>query len=107
MQNEIIVKNTSVKLDWRHNLKHGSIPKIIKDQIEINKLEQFAQNVIKLLNIKFATIDIISSNGKYFLLEVNGGVSMDKFIPHVENGYKIVKKIYEEAVLNMFSNIDL
>ena len=45
-----------------------------------------------LLNVKI---------GKLLIIEVNSGVTINKYINFDENGYEIAKKIYEEAILKM------
>jgi len=55
------------------------------------------------LNIKFASIDIIRTEGKYKILEVNSGVMMEYFAASSSENYETAKKIYREAILLMFS----
>ena len=83
-----------ILLNWKHNLGQGASAKIVEDSSLINKLTDIAKNVCSLLNIKFASIDIIESNGEFKILEINGGIMMEKFASFSNETYQKAKEIY-------------
>ena len=44
----------------------------------------------------------IMSDDKYYVLEINSGVMIENYIKLTSDGFKKAKKVYEEAVLEMF-----
>ena len=42
------------------------------------------------------------SDNKYYVLEINSGVMIENYIKLTSDGVKKAKKVYEEAVLEMF-----
>jgi glutathione synthase/RimK-type ligase-like ATP-grasp enzyme len=91
-----------MRLDWRHNLEQGARPEVVEDQSLWARLEQIATAGARELNIHFASIDIIQSQGQLLILEVNAGVMMEKFIRLAPDGYVRAKAIYARAVEAMF-----
>ena len=56
------------------------------------------------MGIRFASVDIIKLiTGEFLIIEVNSGVTIDKYTDFVENGKEIAKKIYGEAIEKMLS----
>ena len=52
----------------------------------------------------FASIDIFETiDNKFLVLEANSGVTINKAINFIPNGYEITKSIYKEAINKMFS----
>jgi glutathione synthase/RimK-type ligase-like ATP-grasp enzyme len=100
--NEILPDGSRMRLDWRHNLEQGARPEVVEDQSLWARLEQIATAGARELNIHFASIDIIQSQGQLLILEVNAGVMMEKFIRLAPDGYVRAKAIYARAVEAMF-----
>ncbi len=99
------VPNEGEKVDisWKHNLSGGAKPTILHDGELKKSIEELACIAGKAMNVKFATIDIIQTNSnELFVLEVNSGIGATVFVQTVENGYQIIKKIFDEAVKKMF-----
>lgn len=90
----------NLTLSWRHNLNFGSIPEIVTDKKLVSELSDLSQKIAKLLKIKFACIDVIETQGKLKVLEINSSVTMEKFASFSEENYKIAKNIYKKAILN-------
>ncbi|MDR0985361.1 MAG: ATP-grasp domain-containing protein [Mycoplasmataceae bacterium] len=84
--------------EWRHNLQLGAKPQIISDNKILNKLTPIALKVINLINISFCSIDIVEVENKYYILEVNSGVMMDKFSSISKKNYEISKVIYSKVI---------
>ncbi len=91
-----------VYLNWRHNLGQGATGILVADEDLKKKLYGMAEQVVKALNITFASVDIVDVDGNFFVLEVNGGVMMEYFSGQDENCYAHAKAIYREAILKMF-----
>lgn len=89
--------------NFKHNLSSGAILKDIEKESTKNKITKMALDVKDIINIRFASIDIIQTkDNKFLVLEVNSGVMMENFIKQKSNGYEIAKKIYKKAILKMF-----
>ena len=69
------------------------------------KICQLALEVSKKVGITFASIDIIeTTDNKLLVLEANSGVTINKAINFIPNGYNVAKNIYKEAIIKMFAN---
>ena len=88
--------------EWRHNLSNGAIARIVYDEKMRGEVAQFALNVMRKLNLRFASVDLIRVNNEISVLEVNSGVCMSKFMRQVDGGRKNKKNIYCEAIKKMF-----
>lgn len=88
--------------EWKHNLSHGAIPKIITDEILKKELGEFALKVANTIRINFASVDLIKVDGKLMVLEVNSSVCMNKFMEQVEYGRNIAKEIYSKVINEIF-----
>ncbi|MCL2384036.1 MAG: hypothetical protein FWC79_08040 [Oscillospiraceae bacterium] len=96
-------ENEIVKLNWKHNLGLGASAEIVTDNHITEELSKIAIKAAKILNIKFASIDIIKTENTYKILEINSGFMMEYFSRESEENYKIAKGIYKEAINSMFS----
>ena len=66
-------------------------------------VSKMAKDVSKKINLGFGSIDIIKTiDDKYYVLEINSGVMIENYIKLISDGVKKAKKVYEEAVLEMF-----
>ena len=92
--------NEKVLLNWKHNLGQGASAEVVEGDVLKNKLTSFAKQVSELLKIKFASIDIIETSGKFKILEINGGIMMEKFSASSPENYQIAKGIYFDAIKN-------
>ncbi len=101
--NYIPKNGEEVYLSWKFNLSNGAIPKDIDDIEKKQIVEKLALDVAKIINIRFASIDIIENiEGEFKIIEVNATVCMNKFVEKYENGYEIAKNIYRKAIEKMF-----
>lgn len=90
-------------LNWKFNLSGGATPCKIDDLNKKKELEIIATDATKVINIRFATVDIIENkNNEFKVMEVNASVCMNKFCKIYENGYEIAKDIYRQAIIKMF-----
>ena len=56
------------------------------------------------IGLNFVSVDIVElEGGELKILEVNSGVMMENLVKLEKDGYEIAKRIYEQAIDNMFS----
>ena len=80
-----------------HRTLHIYKPDDLKEE-----LANLARKVVKELNIRFASVDIIKlKTGELMVIEVNSGVTINKYTEFVANGREIAKSIYKEAIEKM------
>ena len=96
----ILKEKEKFKLNWKHNLRTGARPEIIKNA----KLEKLAIQAAQAINIRFASIDIVEVNNKFLVLEINSGIMMESFAKFSQKNYDIAKEIYREVILKMFNH---
>lgn len=103
---DIILKNgEEFVYNWQFNLSKGARASLdINEDVKKQVLE-LAYKVACKVDFKFVSIDIIkASDNKYYVLEINSGVTMNKCTNKIPNGYNIVKEIYRKAVLELFKD---
>lgn len=102
--NYIPKKDEIVELNWQFNLSKGATYfENIDDKLK-DKIINMATNIVKDINIKFASIDIIETkNHELLVMEGNSGVMMDNVIKQNIKNRDIVKNIYKEAIIKMFN----
>ena len=88
--------------DWKFNLSRGAIAKKVENKFLANRLEKLAKRVCDETNLKFGSIDIIETNNKMLVLEVNSGVMIENYIKLNPDEYGKVKEIYKEAIQSLF-----
>ena len=91
--------------DFHFNLSKGSIASLnIEDNIK-EKISKIAIDVSTKVGIRFASIDIIeTTDNELLVIEANSGVTINKAIDFIPNGYEIAKEIYKEVIIKMFDN---
>ncbi len=99
---QILKQGASLELIWKHNLGQGAYPVIVTDTVLSLQLKKLALTCAKALNLSFVAIDIIETNGRYLILEVNSGIMMESFARLTPGGYIKAKSIYTKAVDLMF-----
>jgi hypothetical protein len=102
---DMILKDGEVyEYDFHYNLSKGSIASLDIDEETKEKVVSLAKEVTEKANIRFASVDIIlCEDGKMLVLEANSGVTINKVIHFIPNGYEIAKDVYKEAVIKMFN----
>lgn len=102
--NYIPKENEEIELNFKFNLSGGAksftdIPIELKEKIVF-----LAKRVTNLLNITFASVDVINTlDNQLLVLEANSGVTMNKFIIQNDNGYNTSYEIYRDAIKKMFN----
>lgn len=99
----VLNKNEKYMYDWQHNLSKGAIPFQENNNELKQKIQDLAKKAFNILNLKFASIDIIElETNEILILEINSGVMIDKYAQFMENGDIICKDIYSKAIDLMF-----
>lgn len=101
--NKVLKKDEKFIYDFKYNLSKGSIITEDIDKETKSIISKMAKDVSKKINLGFGSVDIIKTNDdKYCVLEINSGVMIENYIKLTSDGFKKAKKVYEEAVLEMF-----
>lgn len=90
-------------IDWRHNLCKGAKAEVIDFTDVDAQIYEIVHDVVRKMNVKFASIDVIECADGYRVIEINSGVTMAYFSKQDDRFYNIAKEIYREAVLSMMS----
>lgn len=89
--------------DFHFNLSKGSIASSDLTDIEYENITNMALDIASKIGIRFASIDVVRLiDGKYLVMEINSGVTIDKAIDFIPGGYDTAKLIYKEAIIKMF-----
>jgi glutathione synthase/RimK-type ligase-like ATP-grasp enzyme len=64
-------------LNWRHNLDSGATPELLDDGEIRRSCVALAISAAHALGIRFASVDVVSSGGRWSVLEINSGVMME------------------------------
>ena len=88
--------------NWKHNLSQGASVIEVDDESLKAKLKEIALKATNEIGLRFASVDIIRLvTGELLIIEVNSGVTINKYTEFVSNGREIAKKIYGEAIEKM------
>lgn len=88
-----------VEVLWKHNLGKGAVPVPVDDSLKKERLMELALTCVRVLDIQFASVDIVESEAGLQILEINSGVMMEAFAKTGRENYQTAKKIYEEAII--------
>lgn len=92
-------------ISWKHNLTGGAVPKIVDNEKLKSKITSLVLSAAHASNIDFATIDVVETKDKeMYIMEINSGVCMTKFIEQIPEGRDIAKKIYTKAIDKLFND---
>jgi len=96
----VLDKNELFEYSWKFNLSKGSISSIVTDEEIKNKLTNITNKILNKFNMKFVSIDIIDTDNKLLVMEINSGVMMKNI--YYQLGEDIVKDIYKDAIIELF-----
>lgn len=92
-----------VEYEWRFNLSKGAKIADVEDE-EKDVLMSIVNKIVEVIGVKFVSIDIVKlANNQYMVMEINSGVMMENLIKLKDDGEKIAKELYGEAIDLMFS----
>ena len=103
-ENDIVLKEgEEYKYGWKFNLAAGSLPSFEIDENIREDVSEIVLNTARQLNMNFCSVDVIKckEEGKYYVMELNTGVMMNRFIKEIPDGYNIAKQIYSDAIDEM------
>lgn len=100
-------ENEKIEIGWKHNLGQGSTPETLEQGEIYDSVSDLALRVLRLLGGRFASVDCVSINGEFKVLEVNSGVMMDNFALSSKNNYAKAKSIYLSAINKYFDEISV
>ncbi|MDT4954568.1 MAG: hypothetical protein QOJ02_2706 [Acidobacteriota bacterium] len=92
-----------VILSWKHNLGKGAKAVEISDGTLKTSLSDLAVSCMKALNLNFVSVDVIQSNNKLSVMEINSGVMMESYSRQGEKEYEKARGIYRRAIIRMMS----
>lgn len=101
--NKIPKSGEKIPLNWKHNLGQGAQPEVVSDPALLAQLEALALQAAQAVNVRFASVDIIRTGGKFMVLEINSGIMMESFARMNQQDYQIAKSIYQQALVALFS----
>lgn len=90
------------EIGWKHNLGQGSSPEVLTEGDIYDRVQSLATKTLDVLGGRFASVDCVSIDGKYRILEVNSGVMMDNFALSSKDNYIKAKSIYKAAIDRYF-----
>ena len=98
----VLTHGQELSLIWKHNLGKGATPNFVVEPELTNDLLKLARAACESTGMRFASVDIISSNGSLKVLELNSGIMMEHISNHSDFGREIAFKVYRAALAAMF-----
>lgn len=99
----VLKKGESYMYDWKFNLSRGARINEEVDESEKQNIYDIVSSITNKLDLGFCSVDIIKSNNKYYVLEINSGVMMKNYVEQAKDGYSNAYNIYKEAIIKMFN----
>ncbi|MBM7771991.1 ribosomal protein S6--L-glutamate ligase [Actinokineospora baliensis] len=84
--------------EWRHNLHLGATPEVCVDPAVLDRLTQVGGDAMTALGLRFATVDVVVVDGEHLVMEVNSGVSLERFSRHSREYAALAGDVYAKAV---------
>ncbi|MBW4717082.1 ATP-grasp domain-containing protein [Saccharothrix obliqua] len=84
--------------EWRHNLRFGARPDLAVDPATTAELSTVARNAMRVLDLRFASVDVVAVAGGLSVLEVNSGVTLEHFSQAGDRHHDIATAVYRAAV---------
>jgi len=94
-----------VRLNWKHNLGQGAHAELLEEGPLKERLIALAGRAAKCINIRFASVDIISVGGELMVLEINSGIMTEAFALSSAESYQQVKALYSDAIDTYFASL--
>jgi glutathione synthase/RimK-type ligase-like ATP-grasp enzyme len=85
--------------DWRHNLDLGARPVLLQPGAARDACVAFAIRAANAISIRFASIDIVRTEGEWKVLEINSGVMLEALGRHHP---ELVHAAYTAALDKLF-----
>lgn len=84
--------------EWRHNLGQGATPSLVTDKALCRLLSTLAKKCMQVLNLSFASVDIIDDGKALQVLEINSGVMIESFSAFSEEYCKLAESGVKKAI---------
>lgn len=97
-EDEVLDDGQELVLEWRHNLITGALASMDIDDGTREGICSLAVAACEVLDVRFASVDVIASSTGLQVLEVNGTVIMERILGQDEELYGIAKGIYADAI---------
>ncbi|MEU7789709.1 hypothetical protein [Amycolatopsis sp. NPDC049159] len=94
--------NGSGTLEWRHNLGLGAAPRLCTGKPELDRLTDLGSRAMNALGLRFATVDIVTDGERDLVLEINGGVALERFSADNAAYFALAGDVYQQAVMASF-----
>lgn len=98
---KILAGGESYEYSWKFNLSNGSRASFDISNVIRRKIESISKSVIKKLDVKFSSIDIVEVGDNFLILEMNSGVMVENLLSMIDD-INTVENVYERAILSMF-----
>jgi glutathione synthase/RimK-type ligase-like ATP-grasp enzyme len=87
--------------EWRHNLRLGRVPRLVDMHSEVHVVE-LALAACNAMQLRFATIDVVTHGTDASVLEINSSVTLDRFSSFSEAHWVLARDLYEDAIVSYF-----
>ncbi|XVV06157.1 ATP-grasp domain-containing protein [Actinosynnema sp. CA-248983] len=84
--------------EWRHNLKFGARPELDVSPDRVEVLTALALAAMRVLELRFASVDIAWVDGRPLVLEINSGVSLEHFSQAGPHHRGLAADVYRAAI---------
>lgn len=91
--------------DWRFNLSNGAKSIDVTDTTLRQELVKIARAAVAAIGLRFCSVDIIQTEGKLLVLEVNSGVTSYNYLTQHPDRYPQVQAIYRDALRKLFHDL--
>lgn len=93
-------------MNWKHNLGQGATGILVEESEDLKTLYPMAVEVMRAMNLRFASVDILKTKQGFMVLEVNAGVMMEHFAGQSEECFQKAKRIYKKAIQKAMEESD-
>ena len=95
-------KGEKVYENWKHNLGQGAVGVILKEEEIPDGIHEISKEAVRVLGARFVSVDVIVTEGRVLVLEINGGVMMEHLSGQSQEYFEIAKSVYKKAILRAF-----
>lgn len=101
--NYIPKSGEKIEYNWKFNLAKGARIEEDIEETKKNKIIKIALDAYNASNLHFCSVDVIeTSNNEMFIIEINSGVTINRYVNLATNGYEKARLIYKKAIIEMF-----
>lgn len=104
VSDKVLASGEKYSYNWQFNLSSGANSCLDIEPSKKVILKNMMEEILKILPVRFCSIDIIETDGDFKVLEINSSVSVSKFMLQHVDGYEIAKNIYAKVIDLLFEN---